>query len=277
MKSRVVVLFVLIYFLGYGQDNQYRFSVGGGFHSMMFWGLKDLHDVQSFQQSDFFQFYPEETYDVNYENFQFAKMYNLNFSVKWYFIKDFEIEHRFSFYSGQFKDQLETTLTDYSGIVATNSYYPDSTKNINDVILGVNALHSIESKIGGISTSVLLTKKLSKNFYASFGIGYCHYGGRDDQWRKLNGYSVIPRIGRGTIVYTTKQLSLDFEFSYRYRFINFYARISQTFLTTKKDINKGHWAWNDIGYNKIAVSHNFDFRFPLTFETGITLSFDRIK
>lgn len=277
MKHKTILLFLMLCNVVTAQNNHYRFSIGGGFHSMMFWGLKDLKNVKSIHQTDFFQFYPEETYNVNYTNFQFAPMYNLKFNVKWYNDNSFEWEQSFSLFSGKFHDELETTLIEFNGVAINDAYYPDSTINLNSVTNGVKATHFTQDKIQGFATGIIVRKKLRNQYYFGLGMSYYQYYARDDRWRKANGYSVVPGLGRGTVSYFTRQLSLDAEMSYRFHFISVYLRLGQTFLTTKNSSKKGHWRWNENGNTKIPVSHNFDFRFPLTFETGITLSFDRIK
>lgn len=277
MRLHLPVLFIFCCTIGFGQGERYRFSVGGGFHTMMYWGLRDLKDVKSYLSNDFFQFYAEETYDVNYDNFQFVPMYKCNFNIVWFSREKFEIEQSFSFYSGPFEDRLETTLKNHSGVPSGEPFYPDSTVQLSDILTGVQATHYANDKLGGVSISLLLRKKLAHNFYFGLGMGYSYFGAHDDRWRKSSGYSVMPSLGRGSVVYTTKQLTIQSEISYRIRFISLYVKLGQTWLTTKKSDDKGHWAWNYDGNTKIPVSHNFDFRFPLTFESGISVSFDRIK
>jgi hypothetical protein len=272
--KQLLLFILMITALSSPAQNKYRFSVGGGFHSMMFWGLRDFEDVVCPNGSDFFKIYQNETYKLNYKNFQFSNQYVINFGVNWVTRSALEIHHSFSFYRGNFSDQIRLTLTEANGLA--EYFYPDTNYNPTNVTAGIQGTTQSEQKFAGVSSKLVLNRLIGKNIWVGGGLGISYFGAMDDLWRKTDGYGAIVGLGRGRWSSTTVQAVLTASVSYRIKFIDVYFRLSQNVATLKKDENKGHEFW-PVGYSILPVSHNFDYRFPLTFETGIALSFDRIR
>jgi len=81
-------------------------------------------------------------------------------------------------------------------------------------------------------------------------------------------------MDRGGGIYTTSQIGISINATWNWKFAQFYANVGNSILTTKREKDKGKW-YGD--FNFFPSSHNFDYRFPLIIETGIALSFDKIK
>lgn len=272
MKQLLVFIF-LASSLFVSAQNKYRFAVGGGFHSMMFWGLRDFEDVVCPQSSDYSKLYENESYTLNYKNFQFSNQYTLNFGVNWIAKSDFEISQNFSFYKGKFTDEIENTLTSHSG--APGSYY-DTNFNATNVFIGAQGTVYSDREFGGIRSTISLRKSVAKNFWLGSGIGINFIQMSDELWHKSNGYSPMIGLSRGRRVDKTTQLVIAASVVYRLNFVEFYFSLTQGFVALSRIQKNPVESWHD-GSEVLPVCHNLDYRFPLTFETGITLSFDRIK
>ena len=270
-----MAVFILVLFnLSSFSQERYRFSVNGGFHSMMFWG-RSFENIQEINSPDFLRIYMYETYKIDYKNWQFAGMYSNGIGVNWFVRSKFEVKQTLDFYRGNFTDRINLTLTGASDPM-TDYYYLDSTYTKYNVQPGITGTTYMSSKLGGLTSSLFFSRTLKNRFILGLGISINYYGSRDDLWNYGTGYYARGGLGRAIWVNRTLQAGLKAEISYRIKFISLYGRIGQNFLTLKKNENKGHPLWPK-GYTRIPVSHNFDYRFPLTFETGISISFDRIK
>lgn len=244
---------------------------------MMFWGLHDFKDVVCPAQYDVLRIYDQEKYNLNYKNFSGSIDYSFGFSVNWINRKRVMVSQRFSYFKGSWNDGLELTLTDIGD--GSLAYYPMTEFSSANVGIGSVACLNYRSEISGFSTSlVFYLPSAVKSIQIGAGINFNMFGSDDTWWRGkemaiIEGYRPA-YLERGSSYYGTQQLGLSVNAIWSWKFIQVYLNLGNSFLTTKKDENKGQW-YGD--FNFFPTSHNYDYRFPLTFETGIALSFDRIK
>ena len=259
-------------------QNKYRFAVGGGFHSLMFWGFRSFENVvvPTGPNSDYYTIYQKETYNLNYKNYSKAINYSYGFSVNWLNREKFMLGQRFSFFKGNLTDGIILELVDIGDGFSLDDYYDASNVNV-----GSTATIIYKTEIVGLSTALVLYKRM-KNQNLQLGAGvYCTaFSSRDSWWTGVNnsiqeGYR--PKYGsRGSGYYGTKQIGVSINLIWNWKFVQGYVHIGNSVLTAKKESKKGYYEW-DGEIRIFPTSHNFDYRFPLTFETGIALSFDRIK
>lgn len=283
MRLHLPVLFIFCCTIGFGQGERYRFSVGGGFHTMMYWGLRDFENMPSgYDYSSIMSIYKSETITVDYKNFASTKQYTFNFSVNWFERRNWSLTQRFYFFKGKFNDGMTQTLTSHS---ADTTYYPGNTYTNANVITGNETTLTLKSELKGYGTSLFFYKKL---FDGKLKIGagaywmnyncYDGWGTSPKQEFTSTGYSPYYYI-RARGYYFTNQLGIALSTVWSWKFISFYTTIGNNIVTIKKAENKGYHEWRQPTFNFhfFPTSHNFDFRFPLTFESGISVSFDRIK
>ncbi len=282
MKHLLLFIFIIAA-LGSTAQNKYRFSVGGGFHSMMFWGLRDFEDVVCPTNNEVYRIYEQEIYNINYGNFLTSKNYSMSFSVNWMNQDQWMLKQSFSFFKGTLRDEVRLTLTDHG--LDTTVYYPGNTYTSSNVTAGNVTDMSSTYSLQGYSTSLIaLRKTRCDNLKLGFGLFFVRYFSYDG-WNQnpnyelgLTGYRPISII-RATGNYFSNQLGLSLNLNCSWKFFDFYLNIGNSIVTTEREEKKGYieWQWNLEPFNFFPSSHNFDYRFPLTFETGIALSFDKIK
>jgi hypothetical protein len=264
--------------LSVAAQNKYRFSVGGGFHSMMFWGLRDFKDVEAPQGADVNRVYQNERYNLDYKNFVGSTDYSFGISVNWFNKEGWILSQRISCYLGQLTDEINLELIDI-GDGSTTVYYPIPEFNSSNVGVGTMANVRYQSEIfGGLTSLVLLRKINPRNIAVGGGVYYTVYQSMDRWW---NGKDAILSEGyhatymeRGKGVYTSSHIGISLNATWNWKFIQCYVNVGNSIFTTKKEENKGKW-YGDFTF--FPTSHNFDYRFPLSFETGIALSLDKIK
>ena len=277
MYRLILLILLLSSSLSWSQD-RYRFSVGGGFHSLMFWGLRSFDEVVlPVDPGDIGSIYDYEEYNLNYHNFRASFDYTFGFSVNWFNSNKIQISQNISFFKGNFEDGLTLELTD----VGTPYADPYPISEFNSSNTGIGSVTSIRyrTEIVGIKSEIVVRYKLPEApFFVGGGIFITHFVAQDHWWNGLENALVEgyrPNYyDRGSGSYFSRQLGLTVSFMYSWKFINVFINAGNSFMTLKKESMKGKW-WGD--YNFFPTSHNFDFRFPLTFETGIALSFDKIK
>lgn len=282
MKPFLLFIFLSIK-LGVKTQHNYRFSVGGGFHSMMFWGLRSFEDVVCPKEdNDVYRIYEHEVYNVDYGNFLTSKNYSINFSINWINQDTWLLKQTFSFFKGTFRDQVRLTLTGHGEDTA---YHPGNTYTSSNVTTGNVTDMSYITTFQGYSSSLIALRK-TRNPRLKLGVGlfFIRYYSYDGWWQTPNnnfsatGYRPIYSI-RANGNYFSNQLGLSLNLNWSWKLVEFYLNIGNSIFTTKKEDKKGYieWKWNLEPYTFFPTSHNFDYRFPLTFETGIAFSFDRIK
>lgn len=268
----------------FAQNNDYRFSIGGGFHSMMFWGLKDFEnkEVIGFEYDAIMRIYKSETYTIDYDNFRAAKQYTFNFGVNWFEKERWSLAQRVYSFNGEFTNGMTQTLTNHS---ADTAYYPGNTYTSENVHTGNKTRLSYTTQLNGLGTSISFFKKyFNGKLQIGTGLYWMYYSARDTWYLtpnndfSTNGYRPS-YIVRATGIYTTNQLGASITTIVSWNFLSFYTTIGNNFITLKKSANKGYWEWRDpsSSFHFFPTSHNFDFRFPLTFETGVMISFDKIQ
>lgn len=281
MKRSLIFIFLLIELNSFGQENKYRFSIYAGQHSLIFTGFKTFDNVVCPSDDDVYRIYNEEVYQMDYRNFSSSKNYSFGFSVNWFERSNWSLAQSFSFFKGTFADRLHLTLKSHS---EDTVYHNSTIYNSTNVKAGSSSYISSYQDLFGYTTALVFYKKTNeKNFSFGGGIYWIFYGS-DDYWLQAgdtrNGRGYKPGfLMRGSGFYATRQLGLSLNVKWKWKFIGCYANIGNTFLTTKKSENKGYYEWRSglAPFHFFPTSHNFDYRFPLTIETGISLSFDRIK
>jgi hypothetical protein len=286
MKSSTLILFLVLGIEAFGQNNLHRFSIGGGFHSMMFWGLKDFENVQignenSVEHDYLSRIYRQETYTIDYRNFTSSKHLNFNLGINWIEKENWALCQRVYFFTGRFRDGMTQTLTDHSEEV---HYYTNPNAEI-DITIGNSTTMTYTTWLTGYGTSLSFLRKYYVGKIKVGGGLYWVYSNASDIWQEsiddefqTSGYR--PTYFYSSIEgYSTSQLGASITAILSWNFLSFYTTIGNNFITLKKSENKGHSEWRDplASFHFFPTSHNFDFRFPLTFETGVMISFDRIK
>jgi hypothetical protein len=277
-------LFVIVFYLSVnsiGQEKKYRFSIYAGQHSLIFTGFKSFDNVVCPKDDDVYRIYDEEVYQMDYVNFSSSKNYSLGFTVSWFERSNWSLAQSFSFFKGTFADRLHLTLLSHS---QDTVYHSSTVYNSTNVKAGSSSFISSNLELYGYATSLIFYKKTKeKNFSFGGGIYWIFYGS-DDYWLQAgdtrNGRGYRPGyLMRASGFYSTRQLGLSLNVKWQWKFLGCYANIGNSVLTTKKTENKGYSEWrsNIEPFHFFPTSHNFDYRFPLTFETGIALSFDKIK
>ncbi|MBK6951300.1 MAG: hypothetical protein IPH24_04455 [Crocinitomicaceae bacterium] len=281
MKRSLILIFLLIVANSFGQESKYRFSICAGQHSLIFTGFKTFDNVVCPKDDDVYRIYNEEVYQMDYVNFSSSKNYSLGFTVNWFERSNWSLAQSFSFFKGTFVDRLRLTLLSHS---QDTVYHSSTVYNSTNVISGNSSFISSNRELYGYSTSLVYYKKTNeKNFSFGGGIYWIFYGS-DDYWlraedtRKGRGYRPV-YLMRATGFYSTSQLGLSLNVKWQWKFLGCYANVGNSVLTMKKTENKGYSEWRSSIelFNFFPGSHNFDYRFPLSFETGIALSLDKIK
>lgn len=273
-----VVLFVLVMTgAGLQAQHKYRFSVGGGFHSLMFWGFRSFEGVNCPADYSVLRIYNTEKYTVDYRNFSSSVDYSYGFSVNWVNRKNILISQRFSYFKGTLHDGLRLELTAVGD--GTLAYYPLSQFNASNTGVGSGAALTLDSELTGYATAlVCYTNSAIKNVQVGGGVYFSAFLSHDLWWNSAEnvieeGYHPV-YLDRGSGYYGTQQIGLSANLIWSWKFIHCYLNLGNSIITTKKAENKGKW------YGKFTffpTSHNFDYRFPLSIETGIAVSFDKIK
>lgn len=281
MKQITLILYLFSCVTTIAQENKYRFSVYAGQHSLIFTGFKSFENVVCPKDDDVYRIYDEEVYNMDYLNFNSSRNYSFGFTVIWFERSNWSLAQSFSFFKGTFVDRLHLTLTSHS---QDSTHYSSTVYNTTNVKAGNSSYITSSHELVGYTTSLVFYKKTKEENF-SFGGGiYWIYYGSNDYWQQAvdtrNGRGYRPvYLMRANSFYSTRQLGLSLNAKWQWKFLGCYINIGSSVLTTKKKENKGYseWLWGLDPFHFFPTSHNFDFRFPLTIETGISLSFDRIK
>jgi len=250
-------------------EKRYRFSIGIGFQSFIYWGTNVLEDASN--PECYIQMYQTENYKLDYKNFNTSKMFNMNAGVNWINSEKYILHQGFSVFFGNFSDRYKLTITDIgNGIPA---YYPIDGYTTANTAIGSEGALIYEGEIGGIATSVNVKKKLNNGFALGAGTYVSYLGSHDIKDWQVQGYAPFYDY-RGSALSSTIQLGISGNFSWTFNFLQLYLNLGQNILTLKAENKKGNTYYKT---GKLGFSHNFDYRFPLTFEAGISLSFDQIK
>lgn len=277
-----MAVFILVLFnLSSFSQERYRFSVNGGFHSMMFWG-RSFENIAVPNDNDVHHIYEHEVYNVVYKKFRSSGSYTFGFSVNWFNKPNWSITQDFGLFKGTLNDGMQQTLTETG---TDTVYHQNPTYNSTNVKTGNQTNLAYRTEVMGCKTSIIFLHRLQnkKNITLGGGVYWMTYSAKD-YWRSPfenytdQGYR--PTHGfRASGVYLTRQLGISVNARWSWKFLAVYLNLGNNVITTKKSENKGYaeWIWSNPPFHFFPTSHNFDYRFPLTFETGISISFDRIK
>jgi hypothetical protein len=177
----------------------------------------------------------------------------------------------FTVFWGNFTDKYTLTITDIGD--STSAYYPIDGFTTDNTSIGSEGVLTYNGGIGGVATSVNLRRKLKHGFALGAGIQMNYFGSHDINHWQREGYAPYYDY-RASAVSNTVQLGVSGNFSWTFNFLQLYLNLGQTITTIKADDEKGNTYYKT---GKLSLSHNFDYRFPLTFEAGLALSFDQIK
>jgi hypothetical protein len=278
MKLTVFLLFISGFLFAQDSTN-YRFSFGVSGISIMHYGIRDLKNVPGPSQFEYQKVYNTETYQLNYENFNFSKGVNFNFGVFVFNNDRHALKIRANLFYEKFNENMTYTLTGIGNGSEVNygSYYTQYTSN--NIKLGYSNQGTFISGFGvGSLLDIIYFKKIRNNFRLGAGC-FLKYLGRPDSYSYLSGSKYIPIISdayRGFPYYSTKKIGISVELQKKLGRFNLNFNLSQNILTLKKDINKGAIYFNEYG-SKTPISQNLDFRFPLIIKLGAAIEFGKIK
>lgn len=281
MKRIVIFLILISPLISFSQEKRYRFSIDGGFHSMLFWGFKNFDNVNCPQDDDVLRIYNQEVYTVKYQNFRTSVNYSFGFTVNWFERENWSLSQKFTYFKGEFNDGVQLILTDHS----LDTLDQNSTKfNSTNVHTGnVSDLRTTE-EIAGVSSALIFYKRTKiSGLSIGSGIQWSGFGSSDFWWNGLDAYTMEgyrPSFSsRGSSFYSTSQLGISFNVKWTWKFLSIYFNLENAFVTLKRESKKGNFGWTDqeMPFHFFPPSHNYDYRFPLTFETGVSINFDPIR
>jgi hypothetical protein len=281
MKRIVIFLILISPLISFSQEKRYRFSIDGGFHSMLFCGFKNFENVNCPQDNDVLRIYNQEVYTVKYQNFRASVNYSFGFTVNWFEREKWSLSQKFNYFKGEFNDGVQLILTDHSSDTVHHQF---TTFNSTNVQTGnISNLRATE-EITGVSSALIFFKRTKiKGLSIGTGIQWNGFGSYDFWWNGLDAYAkegYRPSFsGRGSSYYSTSQLGISFNAKWSWKFLSIYFNLENAILTLKKNEKKGNFAWanKEMPFRFFPPSHNYDYRFPLTFETGISIKFDPIR
>jgi len=187
MKLALTSVLFFIAVIGNAQNN-YRFSVGGGFHSLVFTGFRSFENVEAPQQYDVNRIYQQEKYDLDYKNFSSSVNYSFGFAVNWFNTAKWILSQRFGYYKGQFTDEINLQLTDIGDGTVTD-YYPVSEFNSSNVAIGTMSNVRYQTELQGVLTSVIFLRKLSeRNLAIGGGVYFTVYQAQDRWWNGKSSF-----------------------------------------------------------------------------------------
>jgi hypothetical protein len=279
MKGFVFILFMAAFGVVFSQPNKdYRFSFNMSFMSMMHWNLKDLKNVPG-AEGEYYKVYETEEFDLNYEDYNFSK--GLNVGLSCIIFNKFQSYFRVScdVFNEKYKESMTYTLTNIGdGTLIDNGIY-SAKYSPEEVPLGYTEEvifndHDVISYGGSLSMHYF--RRLRYGFKLGLGAFWLVYN-RYDRYTVQNELEAFrPFIStKGRSYYSSKKLGASLELKKSFGRFQSFVNVGQTFLTTKKEENKGA---DEYRYyqSKAPLSQNLDFRFPLIIKIGVSVSFGNL-
>lgn len=261
------ILFVFLFAsVSFGQDDRYRMDVGLSLHSKRFWDQKIEHVLAP--GIDHIPVYKTEYYDLTYDYNGMSLGFNFSISFNWINQEHFILKQRHNLAIEIYTDRVTFTLSD----IGDGSTIDSSHFSTNEVPLGYTNSATFNG-IVGINRNEILGLWVSDNdFQIGGGVSHNYWAVVDDP-KFTDGY--VPwGFPRGWGAYWTHQLGVSAHFEKKFDWWSVFINLNQTFLTLKKE--KGSVMFRTK--NELEpVSHNIDFRFPLTFQFGAAINFWKIK
>lgn len=255
-------------------SSNYRFGFSMSAFSTMNYGFKSFYDLETNAawQYENQKVYKDEKYTLDYQNFNFSRDVDAQFSMNWINNECYLLRQSISVFIGQATERATITLTNYGEKTGVENFYPEYQYWADNLAVGYQTTFELKSAYLGIYNELILFKKLSN--YFNIGTGISAVRRSRDEWP--------PRFASGYLEnfawdpfddYYTRQLCVSGQVERYFGRFSGFLNLSQSVLTIKKF--KGHRQLDDG--ELIARSNNLDYRFPLYIKAGFTVNFKKIK